>query len=115
MAELLPQHPDFLWRNPEPKSSYDVIIIGAGRHGLATAHYLASRHDITNLAVIDKVWLAGGKMRRNTTISCSTYLWDESAVIYETSMNLWEELPDELEYAFLFSQRGVLNLAHHVS
>src|SRR5690625_2507992 len=114
MAELLPQHPDFLWRNPEPKSSYDVIIVGAGGHGLATAHYLASRHDITNVAVIDKGWLGGGNMARNTTIIRSNYLWDESADIYETSLKLWEHLPEELDYDFLFSQRGVLNLAHHV-
>src|SRR5699024_1426751 len=67
------------------------------------------------VAVIDKGWLGGGNMGRNTTIIRSNYLWDESADIYETSMKLWEELPDELEYDFLFSQRGVLNLAHHVS
>lgn len=115
MAELLPQHPDFLWNNPDPKRSYDVVIIGAGGHGLATAHYLASRHDITNVAVVDKGWLGGGNMARNTTIIRSNYLWDESADIYETSMKLWEELPEELEYDVLFSQRGVLNLAHHVS
>lgn len=115
MAELPPQHPDFLWRTPDPKPSYDVIIVGAGGHGLATAHYLASRHDITNVAVIDKGWLGGGNMGRNTTIIRSNYLWDESADIYETSMKLWEDLPEELEYDFLFSQRGVLNLAHHVS
>jgi len=115
MAELLPQHPDFLWRNPDPKPSYDVIIVGAGGHGLATAYYLASRHDITNVAVIDKGWLGGGNMARNTTIIRSNYLWDESADIYETSLKLWEQLPDELEYDFLFSQRGVLNLAHHVT
>ena len=115
MAELLPQHPEFLWRNPDPKPSYDVIIVGAGGHGLATAHYLASRHGITNVAVIDKGWLGGGNMARNTTIIRSNYLWDESADIYETSMKLWEQLPEELDYDFLFSQRGVLNLAHHVS
>ena len=112
MAELLPQHPECLWRNPEPKSSYDVIIVGAGGHGLATAHYLAARHGITNVAVIDKGWLGGGNMARNTTIIRSNYLWDESANIYETSLKLWEELPEELDYDFLFSQRGVLNLAH---
>lgn len=112
MADLLPEHPDFLWRNPEPKSSYDVVIVGAGGHGLATAYYLASRHDITNVAVIDKGWLGGGNMARNTAIIRSNYLWDESAGIYEKSLKLWEELPEELEYDFLFSQRGVLNLAH---
>ena len=115
MAEMLPPHPEFLWRNPDPKSSYDVIIVGAGGHGLATAHYLAARHDITNVAVIDQGWLGGGNMARNTTIIRSNYLWDESANIYETSLKLWEELPEELDYDLLFSQRGVLSLAHHVS
>lgn len=103
MAELLPQHPEFLWRNPDPKPSYDVIIVGAGGHGLATAHYLASRHGITNVAVIDKGWLGGGNMARNTTIIRSNYLWDESINMYETSLKLWEQLPEELDYDFLFS------------
>lgn len=115
MAEQLPQHPEFLWRNPDPKPSYDVIIVGAGGHGLATAHYLAARHGITNVAVIDKGWLGGGNMARNTTIIRSNYLWDESTNIYETSLKLWEKLPEELDYDFLFSQRGVMNLTHHVS
>jgi sarcosine oxidase, subunit beta len=112
MADLLPEHPDFLWRNPEPKSSYDVIIIGGGGHGLATAYYLAKNHGITNVAVLERGWLAGGNMARNTTIIRSNYLWDESAAIYEHSLKQWEVLPDELDYDFLFSQRGVLNLAH---
>lgn len=112
MADLLPEHPDFLWRNPEPKSSYDVIIVGGGGHGLATAYYLASRHGITNVAVLEKGWLAGGNMARNTTIIRSNYLWDESSAIYEHSLKLWEGLPEELDYDFLFSQRGVMNLAH---
>jgi len=112
MAELLPEHPDFLWHNPEPQSSYDVVIVGGGGHGLATAYYLAKNHGITNVAVLERGWLAGGNMARNTTIIRSNYLWDESAAIYEHSLKLWEVLPDELEYDFLFSQRGVLNLAH---
>ncbi|MDO5662637.1 MAG: sarcosine oxidase subunit beta family protein [Brachybacterium sp.] len=112
MADLLPEHPSFLWRNPDPKPGYDVVIVGGGGHGLATAYYLASRHGITNVAVLERGWLAGGNMARNTAIIRSNYLWDESAAIYETSLKLWEELPDELEYDFLFSQRGVLNLAH---
>ncbi|GGU16155.1 sarcosine oxidase subunit beta family protein [Nocardioides albus] len=112
MADLLPEHPDFLWRNPEPKSSYDVIIIGGGGHGLATAYYLAKNHGITNVAVLERGWLAGGNMARNTTIIRSNYLWDESAAIYEHSLKQWEVLPEELDYDFLFSQRGVLNLAH---
>ncbi|WP_413803539.1 sarcosine oxidase subunit beta family protein [Streptomyces iranensis] len=111
-AQPLPEHPDFLWRNPEPRSSYDVVIVGAGGHGLATAYYLARNHGITNVAVLEKGWLAGGNMARNTTIIRSNYLWDESAAIYEHALGLWEGLPDELDYDFLFSQRGVLNLAH---
>ncbi|GAA1085990.1 MULTISPECIES: sarcosine oxidase subunit beta family protein [Streptomyces violaceusniger group] len=111
-AQPLPEHPDFLWRNPEPRSSYDVVIVGAGGHGLATAYYLAHNHGITNIAVLEKGWLAGGNMARNTTIIRSNYLWDESAAIYEHALKLWEGLPEELDYDFLFSQRGVLNLAH---
>ncbi len=105
-------HPDWLWRTPEPKKSYDVIVVGAGGHGLATAYYLAKNHGITNVAVLEKGWLAGGNMARNTTIIRSNYLWDESAGIYEHSLKLWEGLAQELDYDFLFSQRGVLNLAH---
>ncbi len=112
MADLLPEHPEFLWHSPEPASSYDVVIVGGGGHGLAAAYYLASRHGITNVAVLERGWLAGGNMARNTTIIRSNYLWDESAMIYEASLKLWEQLPEELEYDFLFSQRGVLNLDH---
>ncbi len=112
MADMLPEHPDFLWRNPEPKKTYDVVIVGGGGHGLATAYYLAKNHGITNVAILERGWLAGGNMARNTTIIRSNYLWDESAAIYEKSLELWEQLPAELDYDFLFSQRGVLNLAH---
>ncbi|GGJ46985.1 sarcosine oxidase subunit beta family protein [Glutamicibacter bergerei] len=112
MADLLPEHPEFLWNNPDPKKSYDAVIVGGGGHGLATAYYLAKNHGMTNIAVLEKGWLAGGNMARNTTIIRSNYLWDESAGIYEHSLKLWEQLPEELEYDFLFSQRGVLNLAH---
>ena len=112
MADMLPEHPDFLWRNPEPKKTYDVVIVGGGGHGLATAYYLAKNHGITNVAILERGWLAGGNMARNTTIIRSNYLWDESAAIYEKSLKLWEQLPAELDYDFLFSQRGVLNLAH---
>jgi sarcosine oxidase subunit beta len=112
---VLPEHPDFLWANTEPKKSYDVIVIGGGGHGLATAYYLARNHGITNVAVLEKGWLAGGNMARNTTIIRSNYLWDESAAIYEHSLKLWEGLEAELDYDMLFSQRGVMNLAHSVS
>jgi sarcosine oxidase subunit beta len=108
----LPEHADYLWRNPDPKPSYDVVIIGGGGHGLATAYYLARNHGITNVAVLEKGWLAGGNMARNTTIIRSNYLWDESTAIYEHSLKLWETLEGDLEYPILFSQRGVLNLAH---
>jgi len=112
MAAPLPEHPAWLWRDPDPKPSYDAIVVGGGGHGLATAYYLAKNHGITNIAVLEKGWLAGGNMARNTTIIRSNYLWDESAAIYEFALKQWEQLPDELDYDFLFSQRGVLNLAH---
>jgi sarcosine oxidase, subunit beta len=108
----LPEHPDWLWRDAEPRRSYDAVVVGGGGHGLATAYYLARNHGITNVAVLEKGWLAGGNMARNTTIIRSNYLWDESSAIYEFALKLWEELPGELDYDFLFSQRGVLNLAH---
>ncbi|EPH18282.1 MULTISPECIES: sarcosine oxidase subunit beta family protein [Dermabacter] len=112
MAEELPQHPDFLWDNPDPKKTYDAIVVGGGGHGLATAYYLAKNHGMTNIALLEKGWLAGGNMARNTTIIRSNYLWNESAAIYEHAMKLWEGLTEELEYEMFFSQRGVLNLAH---
>ncbi|MEO8850599.1 MAG: FAD-dependent oxidoreductase, partial [Allobranchiibius sp.] len=108
----LPKHPKFLWHNPEPKKTYDAIIVGGGGHGLATAYYLAKNHGITNVAVLERGWLAGGNMARNTTIIRSNYLWDESSNMYETSLKLWEGLEEELDYEIFFSQRGVLNLAH---
>jgi len=102
------------WRSPEPKKSYDVIIIGAGGHGLATAYYLAKEHNITNVAVIEKGWLGGGNTGRNTTIIRSNYLYDESAGIYNHAIKLWEGLSQELNYNIMFSQRGVMMLAHNV-
>lgn len=102
------------WRSPEPKKSYDVIIVGAGGHGLATAYYLAKEHGITNVAVIEKGWLGGGNTGRNTTIIRSNYLYDESAGIYNHAINLWEGLSQELNYNIMFSQRGVMMLAHNV-
>ncbi|MEU8321681.1 sarcosine oxidase subunit beta family protein [Nonomuraea sp. NPDC048881] len=107
-------HPGFLWRNPDPRPSYDVVVVGGGGHGLATAYYLARNHGLTNVAVLEKGWLAGGNMARNTTIIRSNYLWDESAALYEHSLKLWEGLSAELDYDLQFSQRGVLNLAHNL-
>jgi len=109
-----PEHPAFLWRNPEPRRSYDVLIVGAGGHGLATAYYLARLHGIKDVAVLERGWLGGGNMGRNTTVIRSNYLWDESAAIYEHSLKLWEGLAEDLDYDLLFSQRGVLNLAHNL-
>ena len=106
-------HPKHLWRNPEPKRSYDVLIIGGGGHGLATAYYLAKRHGITNVAVLERGWLAGGNVARNTTVIRSNYLWDESSAIYEHALKLWEGLSQELNYNLMFSQRGLLLLAHN--
>jgi sarcosine oxidase, subunit beta len=103
------------WRSAEPKPSYDVVVVGGGGHGLSTAYYLAKNHGITDVCVVEKGWLAGGNMARNTTIIRSNYLWDESAAIYEHSLKLWEGLEAELEWDVQFSQRGVLNLAHNLA
>lgn len=102
------------WRFPEPKAAYDVIIIGAGGHGLGTAYYLAKEHGIRNIAVLEKGWLGGGNTGRNTTIIRSNYLWEESQGLYEHSVKLWENLSQELNYNVMYSARGVMMLAHTV-
>ncbi|MEM9394545.1 MAG: sarcosine oxidase subunit beta family protein [Pseudomonadota bacterium] len=103
------------WASPEPRKSYDVIIVGAGGHGLATAYYLGKNHGITNVAVLEKGWLGGGNTGRNTTIIRSNYLQDPSAAIYEKSRSLYETLSQDLNYNIMFSPRGVIMLAqtHH--
>ncbi|WP_417724724.1 sarcosine oxidase subunit beta family protein [Salipiger sp.] len=102
------------WPDSQPRAEYDVVIVGAGGHGLGTAYYLAKEHGITNVAVIDKGWLGGGNTGRNTTIIRSNYLYDESARLYDHSVDLWENLSRELNYNVMYSRRGVLMLAHNV-
>ena len=103
------------WASPAPKKKYDVIIIGAGGHGLATAFYLGKRFGITNVAILEKGWLGGGNTGRNTTIIRSNYLQDPSAAIYEKSRSLYETMSQDLNYNVMFSPRGVIMLAqtHH--
>ena len=100
------------WRSPDPAPSYDVIVVGGGGHGLATAYYLAAKHKVGRIAVLEKGWIGGGNTGRNTTIVRSNYLWDESAHLYEKSLQLWEGLSQELNFNVMFSQRGVMNLGH---
>ena len=101
-----------VWRDAAPKPGYEVVIVGGGGHGLATAYYLAKNHGIRDIAVLEKGWLGGGNTGRNTTIIRSNYLNDESCALYELSLKLWEGLSQELNFNVMFSQRGVLNLAH---
>ena len=102
------------WRSPELKKEYDAIIVGGGGHGLTTAYYLAKNHGITNIAVIEKGWIGSGNTGRNTTIIRSNYLWDQSAALYEHALKLWEGMSQELNYNVMFSQRGVMNVAHNL-
>ena len=99
------------WAAREPKAEYDVVIIGAGGHGLATAYYLAKNHGVTNVAVIEKGWLGGGNTGRNTTIIRSNYLQDASTAIFEKARSLYEDLSQQLNFNIMFSPRGVLMLA----
>ena len=109
-----PNHTDWApaWREAEPKPRYDVIVIGGGGHGLATAYYLAKNHGVTNVAVLDKGWIGGGNTGRNTTIARSNYLYPESARLYDFSLKLFEGLSHELNFNIMFSQRGLVMLAH---
>ena len=100
------------WRSSEPGKAYDVVVVGAGGHGLATAYYLAKNHGITNVAVLEKGWLGGGNTGRNTQVTRSNYFWPQSAAFFERSLKLYENLSRELNFNVMLSQRGILTLAH---
>src|SRR5262245_28219038 len=101
-----------VWRSPSPKLRYDVLIVGGGGHGLATAYYLAKNHGITNVAVLERGWLGGGNVGRNTTNIRSNYFYPQSAALYDFSLKLYEGLSKSLNYNVMFSQRGWITLAH---
>lgn len=104
-----------VWRSHDLQRSYDVVIIGGGIHGLATAYYLASRHGITNVAVLEKGYLGSGGSGRNTAIARSNYLTPEGVAFYDRSLKLYENLSAELNFNIMFSQRGHMTLAHNDS
>jgi sarcosine oxidase, subunit beta len=101
------------WREPQPKSSYDVAIIGAGGHGLATAYYLARNHGLTNVVVLEKGWLGGGNTGRNTTVVRSDYMFPESAALYDLALRLYEGASRDLNFNIMLSQRGYMTLLHN--
>jgi sarcosine oxidase subunit beta len=100
------------WRDAEPREDYEVVVVGGGGHGLATAYYLAKVYGIRDVAVLEKGWIGGGNVGRNTTIVRSNYLLPGNIPFYEYAMKLWEGLEQDFNYNAMVSQRGVLNLCH---
>jgi len=100
------------WRDPEPKAEYDIVIIGGGGHGLSTAYYLAKEHGLTNVAVLEKGYIGGGNVGRNTTIVRANYFLQGNSEFYSHSLKLWEGLEEDLNYNVMHSQRGIINLFH---
>ena len=98
------------WKDPAPKKEYDAVIIGGGGHGLATAYYLAKKHNMNNIAVVEKGWIGGGNTGRNTTIIRSNYMHDDNALFSEFGMNLWRRMSQDLNYNVMFSPRELLIL-----
>ena len=101
-----------VWREPDPKPEYEIVIVGGGGHGLSTAYYLAREFGLTNVAVLEKGWLGSGNIGRNTTIIRSNYLLEGNQPFYELSLKLWEGLEQDFNYNAMVSQRGILNLYH---
>jgi sarcosine oxidase subunit beta len=106
------RHWSRIWADRAPKKHYDVVIIGAGGHGLATAYYLARSHGVKNIAVLEKGYLGGGNSGRNTQVCRSNYFYPESAAFYDHSLQLYENLASELNFNIMLSQRGNLELSH---
>src|SRR5512133_3863939 len=108
LRNALSRHRDWpaAWRSPEPRRRYDTVIVGAGGHGLAAAYYLASRHGVRDIAVLDKGWLGGGNTGRNTAVIRANYLREESVRFQARSLEMWRELSQELNFNVMFSPRG---------